>query len=207
MIDVNLIREDADLVKSKLLKKGVEVDFTPWLEADKRRKEIIGEVEAMKARKNKVSSEIPALKKAGQPVDHIFKEMKDLGTEIAKLDEERAEVEKFMQDFICRLPNLPDDDVIAGGKESNEVVKVFGEKPVFDYEPKNHVDLCTSLGLIDYERGVKVAGNGSWIYRGMGSRLEWAQLLHHRAYQRRLRTHTPTSYARLQLWLWRRTIS
>ena len=176
MIDVNLIREDAQLVKEKLLKKGVEVDFTPWLEADKRRKEIIGEVEAMKARKNKVSGEIPALKKAGQPVDHIFKEMKDLGIEIAKLDEERGEVEKFMQDFICRLPNLPDDDVIAGGKEANEVVKVFGDKPVFDYEPKNHVDLCTSLGLIDYERGVKVAGNGSWIYRGMGSRLEWALL-------------------------------
>ena len=176
MIDFNLIREDADRVKAKLMKKGVEVDFTPWLDADRRRKEIIQELEAMKARKNKVSAEIPALKKAGKPVDHIFKEMKDLGVEIAKLDEERTDVEKFMQDFISRLPNLPDDDVIEGGKEANEVVKVFGEKPAFDYEPKNHVDLCTSLGLIDYERGVKVAGNGSWIYRGMGSRLEWALL-------------------------------
>jgi seryl-tRNA synthetase len=74
------------------------------------------------------------------------------------------------------LPNLPDNDLLPGGKENNEPLRYFGEPKKFDFEPKNHVDLCTSLGLIDYERGTKLAGSGFWIYRGMGARLEWALL-------------------------------
>ena len=74
------------------------------------------------------------------------------------------------------FPNLPDPDVVPGGKENNQPLYYFGEPRKFDFEPKNHVDLCTSLGLIDYPRGVKLSGNGFWIYRGMGARLEWALL-------------------------------
>lgn len=74
------------------------------------------------------------------------------------------------------LPNLPDRDLKPGGKENNEPLRYFGEHRTFDFEPKNHVDLCTDLGLIDYKRGTKLAGNGFWIYRGMGARLEWALL-------------------------------
>ena len=74
------------------------------------------------------------------------------------------------------LPNMPDPDVVAGGKENNAVVHVWGEKPQFDFEPKSHVDLCEAHGFIDYERGAKLGGNGAWIYRGMGARLEWALL-------------------------------
>lgn len=74
------------------------------------------------------------------------------------------------------MPNLPDDDVVAGDKEQNVPVRYFGEKPKFDFEAKNHVELCESLGMIDYQRGAKIAGSGSWLYRGWGSRLEWALL-------------------------------
>ena len=74
------------------------------------------------------------------------------------------------------LPNRPDPVLKEGGKENNEPLRYFGEPKKFDFEPKNHVDLCTSLGLIDYERGTKLSGNGFWIYRGMGARLEWALL-------------------------------
>jgi seryl-tRNA synthetase len=74
------------------------------------------------------------------------------------------------------LPNLPDRDLKSGGKENNEPLRYFGEPHKFDFEPKNHVDLCTDLGLIDYERGTKLSGSGFWIYRGMGARLEWALL-------------------------------
>lgn len=70
------------------------------------------------------------------------------------------------------MPNLPDDDVVAGDKEQNVPVRYFGEKPKFDFEAKNHVELCESLGMIDYQRGAKIAGSGSWLYRGWGSRLE-----------------------------------
>jgi seryl-tRNA synthetase len=74
------------------------------------------------------------------------------------------------------LPNLPDRDLLAGGKENNEALRFFGEPKTFDFEPKNHVDLCTDLGLIDYKRGTKLSGAGFWIYRGLGARLEWALL-------------------------------
>ena len=74
------------------------------------------------------------------------------------------------------LPNLPDEDLKEGGKENNEPLYYYGEPRKFDFEPKNHVDLCTNLGLIDYDRGTKLSGSGFWVYRGMGARLEWALL-------------------------------
>ena len=90
---------------------------------------------------------------------------------------------------------------MAGGKENNQVVKVFGEKPVFDFEPKNHVDLCTGLGLIDYERGVKMGGNGFWLYTGIGARLEWALLNYFitEHLKRRLHLHAATAHSHLRM--------
>ena len=176
MIDINLIREDAKLVAEKLAKKGHTVDFTELLEWDKTRRELLQNVEGKKAEKNKVSAEIPALKKAGKDVAEVLAQMKELGNEIDNLDKKVAEVEDKMNYFLLSLPNLPDDDLVGGGKEANATVRVFGEKPNFDFTPKSHIELCEDLGLIDYERGAKLAGNGSWVYRGMGARLEWALL-------------------------------
>ncbi len=176
MLDLNLIRTNPEAVAASLLKKGCKVDFTELLSWDAERKTKIGEVETLKAKRNKVSAEIPKLKKAGQPVDEIFKEMRELGENVAALDKEVADLGEKITNFIACLPNTPDDDLLAGEKENNKVIKIVGEKPVFDFEAKNHVDLCTSLGIIDYDRGVKLAGNGYWLYRGLGARLEWALL-------------------------------
>ena len=95
---------------------------------------------------------------------------------VKQLDEKQTELENQIEKFMLALPNLPAEDVVAGGKENNQVVYTFGEKPHLPYEGKNHVDLCTSLGLIDYERGVKMGGNGYWLYTGLGAQLEWALL-------------------------------
>ena len=171
-----MIADNKEKVEAALAKKGCVVDFTEVLGWDNERRQVIYEVESYKAEKNKVSAEIPKLKKAGQPVDAIFAEMKELGNKIADGDKKQAELETKIFDFLCRLPNIPDDDLLPGEKENNKVVKVFGTKPEFKFEAKNHVDLCTSLGLIDYERGVKLSGNGYWLYRGVGARLEWALL-------------------------------
>ena len=176
MIDLQLIRKDADAVAAALAKKGAIVSFDELLEWDKERRALIAEVETLKARRNKVSGEIPLYKKQGKDTTEIFKEMREIGDKISSSDARIAEVEGKMNDFLARLPNLPDDDVVAGEKENNQVVRIEGEKPVFDFEPQNHVDLCTKLGLIDYERGVKLGGGGYWIYRNMGARLEWAIL-------------------------------
>ena len=102
--------------------------------------------------------------------------MKELGAKVKEQEEELKQVETEYTSIMLSFPNLPDPDLVAGGKENNQPLYYFGEPRKFDFEPKNHVDLCTSLGLIDYPRGVKLSGNGFWIYRGMGARLEWALL-------------------------------
>ena len=176
MLDIKKIIEDPKKIEAALAKKGCVVDFTEVIELNEKRKKLLVDVEADKARRNKVSAEIPKLKKEGRSVEGIFAEMKVLGTDIARKDEEVAEVDRAIFEILSKLPNIPDDDLLPGEKENNAVLKVFGEKPEFDFQFKNHVDLCTSLGLIDYERGVKLSGNGYWIYRGDGARLEWALL-------------------------------
>lgn len=176
MLDINLIRKDPEFVKAALAKREYEVDFTELLQWDARRKEIIAEGEALKAERNRINKEIPRLKKEGADVAAVMAQMKESGEKVKSLDEELRQVEAKIEEFVAALPNLPADDVVAGGKENNQVVKVFGEKPVFNFEAKNHVDLCTSLGLIDYERGVKLAGNGYWLYTDLGAQLEWALL-------------------------------
>ena len=176
MIDVNLIRQNAEAVRQRYLKRGKDIDFAEFLALDDQRKALIAETEAMKALRNKVSGEIPKLKKEGKDVAATIAEMKALGDKIAEKDGELTVVNDKIRDFLLRLPNLPDEDLLAGGKENNKPIKTFGKKPTFNFEPKNHVELATSLGLIDYERGAKLAGNGSWIYTDMGARLEWALL-------------------------------
>ena len=176
MLDIKKIIENPTLIAEKLAKKGYTVDFTEMLKWNDEKKSIIASVESMKAQRNKVSASIPAFKKEGKDVTPVFEEMRKLGDEISALDAKLNELSEKIFDFISRLPNIPDDDLLPGEKENNQVVKVFGEKPQFDFEAKNHVDLCTALGLIDYERGVKLSGGGYWLYRGDGARLEWALL-------------------------------
>ena len=176
MLDINLIRSDSAKVSAALAKKGYKVDFAEMLGWDAERKAAKQSVEELKAKRNKVSAEIPKLKKAGEPVEKIFEEMRALGDEIAAEDARIAELEGKINGFLLGLPNMPDDDLLAGEKENNQVIKVVGKPTEFGFKPKNHVDLCVDLGLIDYERGVKLSGGGFWLYRGMGARLEWALL-------------------------------
>lgn len=176
MLDINRIKEDPAKAAELLARKGCEADFAQVLAWDSERKAAISSVEQLKARRNKVSAEIPKLKKEGKPVEHIFKEMREIGDEITDRDADINALVERINDFLSRLPNFPDEDLLPGEKENNQVVRVVGEKPEFSFPIKNHVDLCTSLGLIDYERGVKLGGNGFWIYRGLGAQLEWALL-------------------------------
>lgn len=176
MLDLKLITENPDLVQERLAKKGCIVDFNDVIAWNNEKKKLIKENEQLQAKRNSVSAEIPKLKKAGQPVDEIFAEMRALGDTIAEGTAKINELSDKITEFVAKLPNMPDDDLLPGEKENNKVIKVFGEKPQFNFDAKNHVDLCTALGLIDYERGVKLSGNGYWLYRGDGARLEWALL-------------------------------
>ena len=178
MLDIKRIKENPEEVKTLLRAKEVDCDaqVDRILELDKQRRELIASTEAKKAEQNKVSKDIPRLKKAGEDVGPIFKRMAELKASIAENDEALRNVEAEYRTAMLSLPNLPDPDLKPGGKENNEPLRYIGEPHHFDFEPKHHVDLCTDLGLIDYERGTKLAGAGFWMYKGLGARLEWALL-------------------------------
>ena len=178
MIDIKLIKENPEEVvkRFKIKGKDAEADIKRILELDGMRRSLISETEALKAEQNKENKLIPTYKKEGKDVTEIFAKLKEIGNKSKEIDAELKKVEAEYTSLMLSLPNLPDPDLKEGGKENNEPLRYFGEPKKFDFEPKNHVDLCTSLGLIDYERGTKLSGNGFLIYRGMGARLEWALL-------------------------------
>ena len=178
MLDIKLIKENPQSVIDRLRAKGkeAEADICRVIELDAKRRELIASSESLKAEQNKTTKLVPIYKKEGKDCAPIFAQMKELGAKVKEQEEELKQVETEYNSIMRSFPNLPDPDVVPGGKENNQPLYYFGEPRKFDFEPKNHVDLCTNLGLIDYPRGVKLSGNGFWIYRGMGARLEWALL-------------------------------
>lgn len=170
MLDINKIRENKEEVKNGLLKRidADKFNLDKIIELDDERRELIGEVDKLKARRNKNSKT--------KPTPEIIQQMKDLGSKIKELESNLEDKESKLKEMMAELPNIPADDVPAGGKENNEVIDTFSQKPNFDFEPKDHVELAESLGLIDYKRAVKMSGSGFWAYTGLGAELEWALL-------------------------------
>ena len=176
MLDINRIRENPEGVKEALKKKLWDADFTELLAWDKRKKELIQFVEGNKAEMNKLSASVPQAKKNGEDVSKIFAKVKEIAAKNAESDKELKELEDKIFNFLAELPNIPDDDLLGGGKENNKPIRSFGKKPEFDFPMKDHVELATSLGLVDYDRAAKIAGRGAWIYTNLGAQLEWALL-------------------------------
>jgi seryl-tRNA synthetase len=179
MLDIKLIREKPEWVKERLATRGAgeETRIDEVLTLDERRRKILGEVESLKALRNKVSKEIGAL--MGQrkiPEAEAKKaETRDLGNKISQLDKQAAEAEAAREQILLRLPNLPHESVPRGkAAEDNPVLRVHGEKPAFDFKPKSHVELCEKLRLVDFERATKLSGSGFVLYTNWGARLERA---------------------------------
>ncbi|MSU60384.1 MAG: serine--tRNA ligase [Candidatus Staskawiczbacteria bacterium] len=170
MLDINKIREHKEEVKKSLLKRLKESDFNldEIIKLDDRRKSLLTKVGVLKAERNKNSKT--------KPTPEVIEQMKKIGEEIKLLDVQITDTQEDLKETLSELPNIVADDVVAGGKENNKVLRQFGKKPNFTFEAKNHVDLATDLGLIDYERGAKMSGSGFWVYRGDGAVLEWALL-------------------------------
>ena len=204
MLDIRKIKENPDAVKAGLKAKEVDCDATidRILELDVAIRGLKTSSEGRTAQKNKLARENgklygmkKGLEKKGQDTAEVDAKIAANTCESIKLDQENAaDLEKLdelnaeYRTAMLSLPNLPDPDLLPGGKENNEPLRYIGEKHSFDFEPKHHVDICTELGLIDYERGVKLAGAGNWMYTGMGARLEWALLNYF------IDTHTADGY-------------
>jgi seryl-tRNA synthetase len=173
MIDIKKIIADPEGIKKALLKRMDSVDFDELLEWYNERQSIQSVVEEKRAKRKKLSSEIGQMIKSGGDADTVKATVKDLGNEISSDEVTINSLSEKIKNFLDYLPNIPEEGVPAGGKECNEVIKTGGSRPEFDFKTMDHVDLATSLGLIDYKRGAKLGGTGKWIYTADGSLLEW----------------------------------
>ena len=178
MLDIKWIRTEPDQAKAGFRKREMDLDAVvdEILSLDEERRAWITKLDALKANQNAVSKKIPQMKKAGEDTAEVMAEMKQLSEDIKQDNAKLAEVETKQNELMLTLPNLPDEDVPAGGKEQNVTLREYGQQPVFNFPAKSHMELCEELNLVDYERGARLGGNGSWVYRGKGSRLEWALL-------------------------------
>ncbi len=204
MLDIKRIKENPDAVKAGLRAKEVDCDaiVDKILELDVQVRGLKTSTEGKTAEKNKLSKENGKLfgqkkgaEKRGEDVAPIEAQISanmarsmEIDASIADDKLKLKELDEELYTNLLALPNLPDADLLPGGKENNQPLRYIGEKHAFDFDPKHHVDLCTDLGLIDYERGVKLAGAGNWMYTGMGARLEWALLNYF------IDTHTADGY-------------
>ena len=204
MLDIKKIKENPQAVKAGLRAKEVDCDaiIDRILELDVQIRGLKTSTEGKTAEKNKLAKENGKLFGQKKAAEKQGKDTSDLDATIeankaasialdASIADEAEALKTLSVEFrtaMLSLPNLPDADLLPGGKENNEPLRYVGNKPAFDFEPKHHVDLCEGLGLIDYTRGVKLAGAGNWMYTGMGARLEWALLNYF------IDTHTADGY-------------
>ncbi|MGI5986268.1 MAG: serine--tRNA ligase, partial [Oscillospiraceae bacterium] len=160
MLDIKIIRENPEEIKTRLKGRLVDCDdaIDKILVLDGQRRDLIFKTENAKSEQNKVSKEIPQLKKEGVDTTAVFERMNALKEEIKAFDNELRQIEGEYNELMFSLPNLPDPDLKFGGKENNMALCYYGTSPTgTDFELKNHVDLCTELGLIDYQRGAKLS--------------------------------------------------
>ncbi|MGW1053466.1 serine--tRNA ligase [Streptomyces sp. NPDC001155] len=176
MIDVTLIRQNPDYVQEALAKRAVHVDLDAFLRLDDDYRAVRTEVERLRGDRKRISGDIAKRQRAGEGAGNLHPEATAVSEQLTAAETRCAELEQARQAFLDPLPNLPDADVPAGGKENNEVVREVGRRPEFEFRPKDHVELARRLGLVDYERGTKLGGSGFWLYRGNGALLEWALL-------------------------------
>lgn len=174
MIDINRIRNNKEKIEKALLKRMDNVNLDELLEWDKEKRKIGALMDEYRAERRKVSDTIPQMKRERKDTTEIVEQMKELGNKIDEGLAKYNELDKKIFDYLAGLPNTPDNDVPAGGKENNEVLSTNLEQPKFDFEIKPHYEILKGLNMVDYERGTKIAGEKNWIYTGIGARLEWA---------------------------------
>jgi seryl-tRNA synthetase len=179
MLDIRLIRDDPQHVRSRLSIRGkpeLAAAVDELLASDERRRAVISEVDTLRARRNEVSPHVGRLKQAGRhdEAEPIIREMRELGERMSALETQRTELEESVRAQLLALPNLPEPAVPTGDETQNVVVREWGEARDYDFTPVPHWELGERLGILDLPRGTKVAGSGFPLYVGLGARLERA---------------------------------
>ncbi len=175
MLDIKFVRENLDAVQTMLNNRQNKLSLDGFKELEKKRREIISQVEVLKNQRNTVSKQVGQMKKNGENTDAIFAEMRQVGEKIDAYDAELKQVESDLRDIMLSIPNMPKEDVPIGVDENdNPEVRRFMEPTKFDFKPKAHWDLGDALGILDAERAAKVTGARFTFYKGLGARLERA---------------------------------
>ena len=175
MLDIKLIRNEPDKVREAMRRRGEDAPIDEVLALDEQRRSLVTEVEQLKARRNQVSEEIARAKRAGQDATEIIAAMREVSDRIKALDDQVRDVEARLEQLLLTIPNIPHESVPYGQSEEDNVeVRRWGEPRQFDFAPKAHWDIGTGLGILDFDRGAKVAGARFAVYRGAGARLERA---------------------------------
>ena len=175
MLDLKFLRTHRDKVEAGIALKGASVDLARFYQIEERRLAVLHETEQLKAKRNSASEHIADKKKKGDDASADIAEMRELGDKVKDLDTELRQLEEESLSLSAWFPNLPHPSVPPGQDASqNQVVRHWGEKPSFDFEPKAHWDLATNLGLLDFERASKISGSGFLLFTGRGAKLERA---------------------------------
>lgn len=178
MLDLRAIRQEPEAARSRLAVRGkveeTDAAIARVIELDEERRALIGEGDALKARRNSVSQEVGERKRRGESADDVLAEMKSVADRIKAGDARLRDIEGEIDTLLLRTPNLPDPSVPPGGEADNVVVRSWGEKPAFDFGPRPHWEIGAELGLMDLAGGAKVAGSGFPAFRGPGARLQRA---------------------------------
>ena len=175
MIDLRRLRDAPDEAALALRKRGLEdagETIGRILEHDVRRRDALGEVNELKARRNQISKAVGERKRAGEAADDLLAEVGGIGDRISEFDATVADAEQAIQEALLGLPNIPMEEVQPGDEDANEILRTWGEPARFDFEPKTHWDLGEALGLLDLARGSKISGSGFPVLRGIGARLQ-----------------------------------
>ena len=178
MIDIKRIVEEREQVERGLLKRMSQQDLhlDEIVRLYESKRELLKEFEAKRSEQNSFNDRMANTQKGSDEFNTLISELKVLSSKVKELENELSEVENKLTELIEVLPNIPDEDVVAGEKESNEVIKTVGEKPEFKFQIKDHVEIGKELRLFDFDRATKLSGNNFSMYTGMGARLEWALL-------------------------------
>ena len=172
MIDIDLIREKPEVVEESARKRGQVFQVTEAAELDSRRRRTISEIDSLRATRNEVSRELG--KKKEKPQD-LIDEMREVGTQISRLERKEKDIAEQLQNILMNIPNIPGDTTPLGADEGeNVVVRTIGDKPEFDFDPKPHWDIGEDLGIIDFQRGVKVSQTRFYLLHNKGAMLQRA---------------------------------
>lgn len=175
MIDIRMLREETDAVKAYLKARNNSFDVDKVLELDAEKKKILASVEELKAKRNAGSKEVGRIRAAGGDASAIMKEMKELGDQVKADDARVAEIDEELHNLLLQIPNRPDKTVPIGRDETENVeIRRWGEPRKFDFEPKAHWDIGEACGILDFERGPRMAQSRFTVFKGLGARLERA---------------------------------